>query len=170
MLVRVPFGEIMIARAGVTGKHKNEANLIRRGLIGLQSFAPFHGVLVIAFGRSVIADKARETVRSGLHGLRRPIRLRHGDRRFVHDRRRGGGLHLGYVLWFGFRNFLAWKSRCRRDEGCRSYAEPNRRENVEAVHGLPPVVGDRHQSRSVPAIPACTEGFSAKNRASVTER
>jgi hypothetical protein len=72
MLVRVPFGGIMIARGGVTGQHENEANLIRRGLIGLQSFAPFHGVLVIAFGRSVVADKTRETVRSGLDGLRRP--------------------------------------------------------------------------------------------------
>jgi Ku70/Ku80 beta-barrel domain len=70
MLVRVPFGGIMIARAGVTGQHENEANLVRRALIGLQSFAPFHGVLVIAFGRSVVADKARETVRSGLDGLR----------------------------------------------------------------------------------------------------
>src|SRR5229473_3597356 len=145
MLVRVPFGGVMIARAGVTGQHENEANLIRRGLIGLQSFAPFHGVLVIAFGRSVLADKARETVRSGLDGLRRPIRLRHGDRRVVHDRRRGGGLHLGDVLWFGLRDFIGWKSRCRRGQGCRSYAEPNRRESVEPAHGLPPVVGQPRQ-------------------------
>jgi hypothetical protein len=42
MLVRVPFGGMMIARAGVTGQHENEANLIWRSLIGLQSFAPFH--------------------------------------------------------------------------------------------------------------------------------
>src|SRR4029077_6176295 len=141
MLVRVSFGGIMVARAGVTVQHKNEANLIRRGLFGLQSFAPFHGVLVIAFGRTVVADKAREAVRSGLDGLGRPIRLRHGDRRVVPKARWGGGLPLGDVLWFGLRDFLGWKSRCRRDEGCRSYAEPNRRENVEAVHGLPPVVG-----------------------------
>jgi hypothetical protein len=57
MLVRVSFGGIMIACAGVTVQHKNEANLIRRGLFGLQSFAPFHGVLVIAFGVPSLATK-----------------------------------------------------------------------------------------------------------------
>src|SRR6185312_11373235 len=62
MLVRVSFSGIVIARARVTGQHENEADRIWRGLVGLQSFAPFHGVLVIAFGRSVLADKARETV------------------------------------------------------------------------------------------------------------
>src|SRR6185437_5197175 len=126
--------------------HKNEADLIRRRLVGLQSFPPLHGVLVIAFRRSILVDKARETVRSGLDGLRRPIRLRHGDRRAVHHRHRSGGLQLGDVLWFGFRDFVAWESRCRRDgEGCRSYAEPERGESIEPVHGLPTVTGQPHQ-------------------------
>ena len=43
-------------------------------------------------------------------------------------------------LWFGFRDFDAWKSRCRRGEGCRNDPEPNRRESMEPVHGVPPVV------------------------------
>ena len=62
MLVRVPFAMIMIARTRVTGQHENEANLIRRGLFGHQRFAPFHGVLVVTFGRSVAIYKAGETV------------------------------------------------------------------------------------------------------------
>jgi hypothetical protein len=35
MLVRAPFGGIMIARSSVTGQHENEANPIRWGLFGL---------------------------------------------------------------------------------------------------------------------------------------